>query len=283
MSPNPIRRPSSAMTAAKAPKSKQSFRTTLPGILTGLVPVLVVVGGLLASIWHGDDGPPSPAPFAHVPTTPPPNPRRFEVNLVVNGDAEAGCLAPSSGGSMPTWTRKPPAARIRTELYGSNGLPAPNIPSTGHCLFAAGPAITSDPPANDTSEATQLIDAGGPDTPSQEPVTYTLSALLGGYSIFTTEGRNLQDNQTRVSIKFLGADSSVLGSAQIGPVTDADRRHATTLLQRSTSGVLPPSATQILVTIVVTKLNNGPDKTINNAYDDGYADNVSVVLSPRPI
>jgi len=296
VAPYPVR-PALPSAPEEAPAPKQSFWTTLPGILTGIAAVLVAVGGLVAALLPlvrgGDPGaPPTSAPPVTMPTVPPPSsppstgestttppdPRPTGLNLVTNGDAEDGCLARANGDPVPGWTRVPRSATFTTERYGYNGFPPQSIPSTGRCLFAGGPAVPSDLHANDTSEATQLIDLGGTGE-SQSTLTYTLSALLGGYSTFPTDGRNSQDDQARLSIEFLASDSSVLGSAQIGPVTDADRNHSTTLLPRSTSGALPPKTRKIMVTVVMTKENIGPDKTIYNGYNDGYADNISLVLS----
>ena len=98
--------------------------------------------------------------------------------------------------------------------------------------------------------------------------TFTLSAFLGGYSS--------QDDNAVLSLSFLGAGGGVLGSAQIGPVLAGERNDATGLLLRSATGVVPIGAQSVNVNLQMTRLAG--------SYNDGYADNLSLVLGqPAPV
>jgi hypothetical protein len=254
------------------------FWRSLPGILTGIAAVLVAVGGLWAAIIGvGPKNQPPPPPASG------PKPSEsliFSKNLVTNGDAESGCLGHQAGQPVPGWTATPEPAPFTTEHYGAGGFPLANITGTGDCLFAGGPADTAAPDGNKISGAMQLITLGRSDTIAEGKVSYQLSALLGGYSTFPTTGTSAQDDQAAVTLEFLDMNSDVLDSTQIGPVTDADRDHTTTLLPRRVVGTMPSNTYQIRITVTMTKQNIGPDPTIYNGYNDGYADNISLVLTP---
>ena len=127
-------------------------------------------------------------------------------------------------------------------------------------FFAGGPNI-------ELSTASQSIDVGaGGSAIDGGNVTFALSAFLGGF-----DG---QGDNAVLSLSFLNAASMTLGSASVGPVTEADRGGATGTLFRQETGLIPIGTRTIDVTLTMTRLAG--------AYDDGYADNLSLVLSPVP-
>jgi hypothetical protein len=74
-----------------------------------------------------------------------------------------------------------------------------------------------------------------------------------------------------VTATFLDESSISLGMLTIGPVTEPDRDGVTTLLFRSISGGVPEGTRSIEVQMDATRFEG--------AYDDGYADNLSLVMS----
>jgi hypothetical protein len=180
---------------------------------------------------------------------------QFGSNLVVNGNAEAG---PGSAS-------------------GNDVLPVPGFTTTGNFTVAQYDASISGPadrganffaggPNNASSSAMQVIsllpeasviNAGG--------ATFSLSAYLGGY-----DG---QDDNATLTATFLGAGNSVLSTAQIGPVLSADRNGVTEVLFRSLNGLVPVGAQSVNLTLQMTRLQG--------SYNDGYADDLSLVLRPN--
>ena len=77
-----------------------------------------------------------------------------------------------------------------------------------------------------------------------------------------------------VTALFLDSSQHTLLSLVIGPVTEPDRDGATTLLFRSTSGVIPEGTRSIVVQMDATRFEG--------SYDDGYADNLSLVVGGGP-
>jgi hypothetical protein len=196
----------------------------------------------------------APASAASAPTL-------FGGNLIVNGDAEAGAASPDgySVVPIPGWTTSGPLVVV---AYGTDGgYPSSTDPGPtdrGENFFAGGPdnASSSATQLVNVAAAAYLIDSGS--------VTYDLAGYLGGW---TDQGDNAV---LRVTFK---QGAIVLASAEIGPVTAADRDDETGLLEQSTSGFVPVGTRQILVTLQMTK-----DPTVG-AYNDGYADNLSLVLT----
>jgi PKD repeat protein len=183
----------------------------------------------------------------------------FGQNLVVNGDAESSAGAPDDN------TVDPPADWIVTGnftaiVYGatssSGAFPAGG---PGKNFFAGGPDCAS-------SSATQTIDVSSAATQIDSgAVSYTLSALLGGYE---TQGDNAV-----ITATFLDGDGYSVGGAFIGPVSAGDRSNATCLLSRSAYGTVPAGARSVSILITMTRLNG--------YYNDGYADNVVFELSAQ--
>lgn len=185
---------------------------------------------------------------------------QFGSNLIVNGNAEAGPSSPSGNDVEPV----PGFTTTGNFTVGQFG-PAGSFftttdPDGGSNLFEGGPNNASSSAAQLISLLPEaaVIDAGN--------ATFTLSAFLGGY-----DG---QDDNAVLSASFLGAGSNVLGAAQIGPVLSSDRNGMTTLLFRSTNGVVPTGTRSVNVNLQMTRLAG--------SYNDGYADDLSLVLSQPP-
>jgi hypothetical protein len=177
-------------------------------------------------------------------------------DVVVNGDAESGALAPDDASAVAPqgWT----ATGAFTAAAWDNTADLPHAADPGPAdrgkgFFAGGPD-------NDTSSATQTdpLPAGAAGH------RYTLAACLGGYAG--------QDDAIVVTAQFLDGGGAPVGTpASIGPVTGADRQSATGLLARSTSGTVPSGAASVKVTMTSTRASG--------SYDDGYADDVALSIA----
>lgn len=93
--------------------------------------------------------------------------------------------------------------------------------------------------------------------------SFLLSAWLGGYAD--------QNDAFGVTVTFLNAAGQPLGNAAIGPVTKADRGNDTKLMQRSTTGAVPPQARSATVQIATVPAEGG-------TFNDAYADNVVLAV-----
>ena len=126
----------------------------------------------------------------------------------------------------------------------------------GSNLFTGGPSAGS-------SSGFQLINLA-PDASVIDAgkATFTLSGYFGGFST--------QNDYSFLTADFLDASNNSLGSTQIGFVSSADRGGVSGLLLRSTDGFVPVGARTI-------NLGLGMVRT-DGTYNDGYADNLSLVL-----
>jgi len=185
----------------------------------------------------------------------------FGKNLVVNAGAEDG---PASNGyapvkNIPGWTRTD--GNFTVESYGGpDGLPSKDSPgplSRGKKFFSGG----QDSPYSraiqnlDLTFAATGIDAG--------QLRYALSGFLGGYEV--------QDDSATLRAIFKDANGKVLGTSAIGPVLAKDRQDVTELLERHTSGVVPPGTRTATLELFMNR--------VDSHYNDGYADNLSLVLN----
>lgn len=182
----------------------------------------------------------------------------FGSNLIVNGDAEAG--AGSNEGNqvtVPDWTTTSTFTAVQ---YGaSGGFPSPTDPgptNRGNNFFAGGPggALSTAMQTIDVSSGASTIDLGN--------TKFTLSGFLGGFA-------DQRDNAV-LSITFRASNDTSLGTASIGPVSNTDRNNLTGLLFRSDDGTVPTGTRLIDVTLTDTRLDG--------SYNDGYADNLSLIL-----
>ncbi|MBI4893569.1 MAG: hypothetical protein HY821_23315, partial [Acidobacteria bacterium] len=179
-------------------------------------------------------------------------------NLIVNGDAEKGEATPGCLGSatIPGWTTD---GIVSVCAYGPTtiaiGAPGPANRGKNYFAGAAGPSSVLSQTIDLTGSATQI------DTGSQ---AFTLSGWLGGYEV--------QDDAAKVTATFLGAGGNSLGSAWIGPVLAADRNSTTSLILKSASGTVPSGTRSVRIELLFTRAQG--------SYNDGYADNHSLIL-PR--
>ena len=195
---------------------------------------------------------PSPAPSA----TP-----GQSVNLILNPGFEVGDATASGNDAVtiPYWTVD--YGQPSVVPYGAaGGYPSqssPGSPTRGKQffygnIFAANSQISQ---VADVSSAATAIDSGG--------VTYNLSGWLGGLG---TQGDN-----AKVVALFLSSSGAQLGTAQIGPVTPADRNNTTELLQRTATGPVPVGTRSMKIQVIATYAVGGGT--------DGYADDLSLTIS----
>jgi hypothetical protein len=194
-------------------------------------------------------------------------------NLLADGDAESG--DGSSTGfetfAAPGWTT---VGDLTVVQYGApGGYPdgtTPGPPSRGTNFFAGG---IDGGPGNSVTHATQsadvsalagLIHAGT--TYPTHAIHYTVSGWFGGYAT--------QEDTAMLQVDFLDASDVALGSVTIGNVSAADRGGVTALLARSATGVVPDGTRRIVATLTMTWSGT-------SGYNDGYADELSLVLT-RP-
>ena len=181
-------------------------------------------------------------------------------NLIVNGNAEAD-IGSNDGGQIAAVTGFASTGQFTVVQYGaSGGFPQPADPGPtdrGNNFFAGGPtsALSTGSQILQVGDASTAIDSG--------TVGYDLSAWLGGFST--------QDDNAVLTLAFLDNDAAQLGTASLGPVTEPDRGGNTGLLFRDLMGLVPAGTRSIDVTLTLTR--------DEGSYDDGYADNLSLVLS----
>ena len=170
-------------------------------------------------------------------------------NLLSNGGGEGAGAARNSTDSpvVPGWTDTSAFTHVR---YGtSGGFPDRLISNRvigGQGFFTGGPAAanTSATQVIDVSASAASIDAG--------LASATLSGYLGGF--------RTSDDRMQVVAAFKDASGTTTTTAQIGPVTAADRKNKTILLRRSASTNLPVGARTIEVTMTAIRVN-GPTTT----------------------
>jgi hypothetical protein len=170
----------------------------------------------------------------------------FGTNLIFNGDAESGIGSPGSYYTVPGWT----TVNSFTALSYSNGggYPTQTDPgpvNRGDVFFTGG--------LDGGSSGSQII------------------SLLPSFSEIDAGGYFDQDDNASLSAVFRNGGGTGLGTFSIGPVLAADRSNTTGLFARSTTGAVPIGTRDILVTLTMTRLAG--------AVNDGYADNLSLVLT----
>jgi hypothetical protein len=182
-------------------------------------------------------------------------------NIILNPGAEAG--PGSTDGStvpVPNWTVKKGGTFTAVQYGASGGFPTktgPGPKNRGANFFAGGnsaKANTQTATQTDSLKAYAGVIAAG--------ATFTLAGYLGGY-----DGQT--DNAT-VTVTWENSTGTSLGTAVIGPVTEAARHGNTGLLSRTLTGTVPTGSTSALVTIKCLRKSG--------AYNDGYADNLSLTI-----
>jgi hypothetical protein len=184
-------------------------------------------------------------------------------NLVVNPGAEAGAGAADASTQVPVpgWSVESAFTAVQ---YG-----APDFPTAADSAALGGGAnFFAGGPATALSAATQVIDVSGAAAEIDAgKVTAALSALLGGYAT--------QTDRATVTATFVTPEGNLAGGVTLPPVDVTDRNSVTGLVARSASGPVPPGTRKVSVRIQATR--------DAGSYNDGYVDNVSLVLGGAPV
>jgi Phosphoesterase family/Putative Ig domain len=181
-------------------------------------------------------------------------------NLIVDGDAESA-LCSQSGfeeTTVPGWTITSGGPNSIC-FNNTGGFPGSTVPGAqpGNAYFTGGTrGNASLSQTVDVSAAASAIDAGS--------ATYNLSGWLGGWQS--------QNDRVGLLATFLTSSGASLGSSQIGPVTNTDRGNVTEFLQRTATGAIPAGTRSIRLDLNFTW-------TVGST-TDGYADNLSLTISP---
>jgi hypothetical protein len=185
-------------------------------------------------------------------------------NLIKNPGAQSG--TGSTDGSIvtvPNWSTYSDATVVQ---YGSpGGFPdanTPGPPQRGTNFFDGGlNTLGLYPLQTELQQTVRLgrfraaIDAGR--------VSFTAKAWLGGYAA--------DKDNARVYFEFDDAQMMDVGEASLSPVTRLQRQSQTKFLLRTSTGMVPKTARTVFISIVFIGLNG--------VSIDGYADNLSLVLS----
>ncbi len=189
----------------------------------------------------------------------------FGHNLVRNPGAEEGGAATGSPAlvrPIPGWDLPAGFGLFNVELYGSpGGFPtasSPGPPNRGSRFFAGGPKPQFSLAVQEIGlpqETDAIVDAG--------VVTYQLSGWLGGFLD--------QPDQADIQLIFFPS----MSSAKVGPVTEIDRKGVTGLLYVVKTGTVPKGTRRLQVVLNMTGSTG--------AYNDAYADEISLVLTANPL
>jgi VWFA-related protein len=181
-------------------------------------------------------------------------------NVIRNPGAEDGGPAASScvvatAANLPSW--KTAGGMALCGYGGDVATSDPGPADRGKNFFSGGfnAAASTAAQTVDVSGSAGAIDAGS------QP--YTLSGFLGGWSG--------QDDNATLTATFRSAAGATLGTAKIGPVLAAERKGATGMVLKSTTGNVPVGTRSIDVLLTITRSEG--------SYNDGIADNLSLTLS----
>lgn len=178
----------------------------------------------------------------------------YNTNLIVNGDAEDGV---NGWSALDEFT----PLFISVE-YGDNWVKPdePGPVERGAMMFAgeSGYSYSSGYQVLDLSANAAQIAAGN--------IGYSLTGWLGGWTT--------QNDNSILLVSFLDANDNELDFAQLGPMLPADRNNTTGLFYASATGNLPAATTQVKFLLDMERFSGGDN--------DGYADNLSFVLTPVP-
>ncbi len=192
----------------------------------------------------------------------------LNINLITNGNAEAGPGAANGGiiEPIPGWTRQGPIDVIRYSPANSGGYISPTDPGPadrGKNYFWGGSDNSQNLGSSAVTSMTQTIDlTTAAALFAQGNVHFTLSAWLGGYLG--------QDDSGKLTVEFVSLTGQTLSTASVGPVLAKDRGNTYGLVQRSTDGAVPAGTIKVNVKLTITRFG-GSD-------NDGSADDLSLVL-----
>jgi hypothetical protein len=187
-------------------------------------------------------------------------------NLLQNAGAEQPAApATNTEHAAPTGWETSPSFTVMA--YGRPEFPPISVGEGiggGTNFFAGGPTTS-------TSVAVQFVDFTGAEAEIDAGhVRASLGAYLGGVGS--------KGDAASVTVTFKSealGDGTELGlPLTVGPVTPGERHNETTLLKRDASAIVPAGARSAQVAITATRTEG--------AYNDGYADNVSLALGEIP-
>ncbi|HEX9623653.1 MAG TPA: hypothetical protein VF979_04685 [Streptosporangiaceae bacterium] len=178
-------------------------------------------------------------------------------NLIINPGAETG---KGANGDIkvktPGWKQTKNFTETLYTWSGGDVSPTTKGPKhRGKNYFYGGPDSAK-------STGTQMIKVAARGVGSGK-VHYALSGWLGGF-----DG---QSDKATLIVTFENGQGKAVGTAQIGPVTEAQRKGVSEMLLRSTKGVVPSSTRNVKVQLIM-KRTDGSD-------NDGLADNLSLVFT----
>jgi hypothetical protein len=184
----------------------------------------------------------------------------LDENLIFNGDAEyeRGYEGYTSvpDAWIPGWFDSGYLTVVQYDSPDGYPTSSDSGPDDRGANFFAGGWTDSDTEAKweiDLSPLASVIDSGA---------SWTLSGWLGGYAA--------QEDRASVTVRFFDASGDLITSATIGPVSAAERGYATGLVERVSSGSIPAGVRMAVVTVNATWFGG---------YNDGYADNLALVIS----
>jgi hypothetical protein len=179
-------------------------------------------------------------------------------NLIVNAGAEMerGYSYFFPDAALPGWEDEGYATAIR---YGGEGFPSeggPGPTARGDNFFCGGGTGSDTEIVQniDISGLSELIDEGG--------LRYDLAGWLGGYA----------DQEDRAEFKLELFDNSgvVVESGVLEAISATERGDETGLFYSAVRGGVPPFVRSARVTVLFSQ---------SAGYNDGYADNLSLILS----
>jgi hypothetical protein len=197
-------------------------------------------------------------------------------NLIQDPGAEQGGSAGLAHSSDPADYHPPPnppwasTATPQQVAYGT-----PNFPTVAQSTaFGGGLGFFAGGPPDQNQQLTQdLVQDVHLDAYAEMLATGRVRAILNGQ----LGGFGSQTDNARVNVDFVdtGADNT-FGTMSIGPVTATDRGNVTGLLSRSAVAAVPADTRRMTVDLHFTV-------AALQQYNDGYADNLSLVLKAVPL
>lgn len=179
-------------------------------------------------------------------------------NLLTNGNAESGPGAKDDSTQVPVpgWTT---TGTFTAAQYGVSSFPSATDPGPadrGKNFFAGGPggAVSTATQTVPLSSFASRIDGS--------QLTAYLSAYLGGW-----DG---QDDNATATVTFQDAAHHALQQLKLGPTLSADRHGQTALIAWHGSVHVPHGTRFAQVVMRMTRTSG--------SYNDGYADNLSLIL-----
>jgi hypothetical protein len=184
-------------------------------------------------------------------------------NLIRDPGAESAKPVDQYGGTVPVPAWTPLKGTAFTAVrYGAPdfiGVKDPGPKPRGHNFFAGGQTLVNPSGATQVDSLAKyvgLIKKG--------KAKFVLSGWFGGWAN--------QRDYTTLTVTWENAAGAPVGKATvIGDVTAGQRKNVIGVFARHKNGVVPKAATQATIKIKMVRLDGG--------YDDGYADNLGLVLS----